>query len=239
MRAAARVQGAALAVGVVAALLLWFLVPFGVAAADPDGHGQGPPTTTVTEDNDDDGVANNIPDDGDDMHPSGKDRSVEPGRSGDQGRSRADPDGDGNGGPDKPGGAGGVDVIDQDRNNGCGNDDDFEDDNNGNCRGRQTTTTVTVRELTFSTTSSTTTTPTSVVPTVGALVTPPPASVLGVQIERPAAQVAPAPQAQVLGESLARTGSPIRAYVVLASAVLLLGLALRATSWRRGIRMEG
>jgi hypothetical protein len=74
-----------------------------------------------------------VPDDGDNAHPSGRDRSVEPGGSGTQGRSASDPDGDENGGADKPGGPGGVDLDDQDGNNGCGNDDDFEDDNNGNC----------------------------------------------------------------------------------------------------------
>lgn len=73
-------------------------------------------------------------------HPSGKDRSVEPGKSGTQGNSGSDPDDDGRGpdrtnkGPDKqPDGAGGVDRDDQDNNNGCGNDDDFEDDNEGWC----------------------------------------------------------------------------------------------------------
>jgi hypothetical protein len=77
--------------------------------------------------------------DRDAAHPSGKDRSVEPGGSGTQGRSESDPDDDGhgpdrsNGGPDKPGGSGGVDLSDQDGNNGCGNDDDFEDDNEGWC----------------------------------------------------------------------------------------------------------
>jgi hypothetical protein len=52
-----------------------------------------------------------------------------------QGKSLSDPDGDSNGGMDKPGFPGGVDD-DQDGNNGCGNDTDREDDNNGNC-GRQ------------------------------------------------------------------------------------------------------
>ncbi|MEX2393211.1 MAG: hypothetical protein WD826_01905, partial [Actinomycetota bacterium] len=75
------------------------------------------------------------PDDGDNMHPSGNDKSVEPGGSYPQGNSPSDPDGMSNGGADKPGGAGGVDLDDQDGNNGCGNDDDFEDDNNGNCGG--------------------------------------------------------------------------------------------------------
>jgi hypothetical protein len=66
-------------------------------------------------------------------HPSGKDRNEEPGTSNVQGSSTSDPDGEANGGPDKPGGSGGFDA-DQDGNNGCGNDDDFEDDNNGRCR---------------------------------------------------------------------------------------------------------
>jgi hypothetical protein len=96
-------------------------------------------TSTVTEDTDADGVANNLPDDGDNRHPSGKDRSVEAGGSGDQGHSASTPDQDGHGperdyqGTDKPGYGGGMDVLDQDRNNGCGNDDDFEDDNEGWC----------------------------------------------------------------------------------------------------------
>ncbi|MDQ4096230.1 MAG: hypothetical protein M3174_08510, partial [Actinomycetota bacterium] len=76
---------------------------------------------------------------GDNAHPSGKDKSVEHGNSGNQGNSSSDPDDDGNGpdrsngGPDKPNGSGGVDLADQDGNNGCGNDDDFEDDNEGWC----------------------------------------------------------------------------------------------------------
>ncbi len=55
-----------------------------------------------------------------------------------QGRSFSDPDGDENGGADKPGC---VRVTtwdednDNDGNNGCGNDADREDDNNGNCGG--------------------------------------------------------------------------------------------------------
>jgi hypothetical protein len=69
------------------------------------------------------------------LHPSGKDRTVEPGGSGTQGRSPSDPDGDFNYGPDKPGERGGIYTGDQDGNNGCGNDQDFEDDNRGNCGG--------------------------------------------------------------------------------------------------------
>lgn len=49
-----------------------------------------------------------------------------------QGKAPSDPDGDGNGGLDKPGEAGGFDD-DKDGNNGCGNDADREDDNNGWC----------------------------------------------------------------------------------------------------------
>ena len=70
---------------------------------------------------------------GETQHPSGKDRTTEPGGSGSQGASTSDPDGDSNGGLDKPGGDGGVYTGDQDGNNGCGNDQDFEDDNNGWC----------------------------------------------------------------------------------------------------------
>jgi hypothetical protein len=101
------------------------------------GGGGGGNRSGITEDNDSDGVRNNIPDDGDNRHPSGRDRSVENGNSGNQGNSQSDPDGMSNGGADKPGGSGGIDQLDQDGNNGCGNDDDFEDDNNGNCGGNK------------------------------------------------------------------------------------------------------
>jgi hypothetical protein len=110
---------------------------------EPDGDADSDSGTAYTEDNDtnDGSTPNNEPDEGDNAHPSGKDRSVEAGNSGNQGNSESDPDDDGrgpertNGGPDKPNGAGGVDLADQDGNNGCGNDDDFEDDNEGHCRG--------------------------------------------------------------------------------------------------------
>jgi hypothetical protein len=110
----------------------------------PD-HTEGPPaattTTVVTEDTDDDGVAN-APDpfgDADNRHPSGNDKHVEAGGSGNQGWAMSEPDANGTGperdmaGRDQPGGPGGMDVLDQDGNNGCGNDDDFEDDNEGWC----------------------------------------------------------------------------------------------------------
>ena len=64
-------------------------------------------------------------------HPSGRDRDLESGGSGDQGKSGSDPDGDENDGADKPGEGGGADTGDQDGNNGSGNDSDFEDDNRG------------------------------------------------------------------------------------------------------------
>ena len=84
-------------------------------------------------------IVYDLPDSGDNAHPSGKDRSVEPGRSLTQGKSKSDPDDNGkgpersHGKSDKPGSVGGVDKFDQDGNNGCGNDDDFEDDNEGWC----------------------------------------------------------------------------------------------------------
>jgi hypothetical protein len=113
----------------------------GNSGKDNDGDADDDPNTAYTEDDDtnDGGTPNNVPDDGDNAHPSGKDRSVENGGSGNQGKSESDPDDDGrgpdrsNGGPDKPNGSGGVDKADQDGNNGCGNDDDFEDDNEGWC----------------------------------------------------------------------------------------------------------
>jgi hypothetical protein len=116
----------------------------GIPKSDNDGDGNSNPGQ-ITEDNDQTDehnppVGNNIVDDGDNAHPSGKDRSVEH-DSGNQGNSESNPD-DTNGpqrcegscgDPDKPDGWGGEDLNDQDGNNGCGNDDDFDDDNNGNC----------------------------------------------------------------------------------------------------------
>ncbi len=69
------------------------------------------------------------------LHPSGNDRYVENGGSGTQGKAASDPDGMYNYGVDQEGGDGGLYLIDQDGNNGCGNDQDFEDDNNGRCGG--------------------------------------------------------------------------------------------------------
>lgn len=120
-----------------------------------EGKGQGnsnkggaKSSETWTEDNDtnDGGTPNNVADEGDNQHPSGKDRSVEHGNSGNQGKSSSHPDDskgpmrfEGEQGPDKPNGPGGSDLADQDGNNGCGNDDDFDDDNNGWCGGKPKT----------------------------------------------------------------------------------------------------
>jgi hypothetical protein len=111
---------------------------------EPDGDADSDSGTFYTEDNDtnDGDTPNNVPDAGDNKHPSGKDKSVEHG-PGNQGKSESDPDDNGkgpdrsNGGPDKPNGSGGDDLADQDGNNGCGNDDDFEDDNEGKCKGHK------------------------------------------------------------------------------------------------------
>ena len=115
--------------------------------SDHDGDADSDSSTSYTEDTDtnDGGTPNNVADEGDNAHPSGKDRSVENGGSGTQGKSESNPD-DSKGpmryegpiGDDKANGPGGTDLADQDGNNGCGNDDDFDDDNNGHC-GRKTT----------------------------------------------------------------------------------------------------
>ena len=140
-------RGYVLSLALCALLLVALALP--AAAARPAGKGKPAKadkasTSQVTEDNDtnDGDTPNNVVDDGDNRHPSGKDKSVEKGNSGNQGKSTSDPDDDGrgpdrsNGGADKPDGPGGVDLADQDGNNGCGNDDDFEDDNEGWCGGK-------------------------------------------------------------------------------------------------------
>ena len=117
--------------------------------SDHDGDADSDSSTAYTEDNDtnDGGTPNNVTDDGDNAHPSGKDRSVENGGSGTQGKSESNPDDskgpmryEGELGDDKANGPGGTDLADQDGNNGCGNDDDFDDDNNGHCGRKKDTT---------------------------------------------------------------------------------------------------
>ncbi len=80
-----------------------------------------------------------VSDNGQSQHPSGKERNTEHGKSQTQGKSESNPDGNGadkrrdaKDGSD----AGTQGISDYDDNNGCGNDHDFADDNNGNCGGR-------------------------------------------------------------------------------------------------------
>ncbi len=115
------------------------------SASDNDGDHDSNPDTALEDDH-------TKSDAGDNQHPSGKDRSVEHGKSGNQGKAESNPD-DSKGpqrfedrsrgevarGDDKPQGPGGTDRADQDGNNGCGNDDDFDDDNNGHCGNPGTT----------------------------------------------------------------------------------------------------
>ena len=137
--------------GALVATSLSILVGLGGTAFADSGQGEehrndragsrNDETVGVTEDTDtnDGATPNNVVDAGDDAHPSGNDRSVENGGSANQGNATSEPDGNGsgperdNGGVDQPGEPGGVDLADQDGNNGCGNDDDFEDDNEGLC----------------------------------------------------------------------------------------------------------
>lgn len=149
-------------------------------------------------------------------HPSGKDRSDEPGGSGTQGRSTSDPDGDANGGADKPcelledcaAEQGGFDD-DRDGNNGCGNDDDFEDDNNGWC-GKPEEAELEVEATQVESAPE--------IPTV----------VLGERIERPTVTVAAAPAAKraslPLGNVLPFTGAAnVAFYVALALMLMVAG----------------
>jgi hypothetical protein len=106
-------------------LLLVFGVPAAAGGTQPDARSDCSTEQAAAEE-----AHKFPPNEVDDDHPSGKDRSLESSAS--QASSVSDPDAMTNNGPDKPGCAGGFDD-DQDGNNGCGNDDDFEDDNNGWC----------------------------------------------------------------------------------------------------------
>ena len=109
------------------------------AERDRDGDADSDPDTTVDESEADESTA----DEGDNQHPSGKDRSVENSPSSNPNQGKAESNPDDSRGPrrsegvagedDKPNAGGGEDPADQDGNNGCGNDDDFDDDNNGWC----------------------------------------------------------------------------------------------------------
>jgi hypothetical protein len=111
------------------------------ASSDHDGDADSDPATAQGDSHDAEPDASPS----DNQHPSGKDRSAEHGKSGNQGKAESHPDDskgpmryEGELGPDKPGGPGGTDLEDQDGNNGCGNDDDFNDDNNGHCGRNET-----------------------------------------------------------------------------------------------------
>ena len=196
---------------------------------------KGPPssdTTQVTEDNDNDGVPN-APDplgDADNQHPSGKDKHVEAGGSGNQGNAASEPDGNGHGperdagGLDKPGGPGGEDILDQDGNNGCGNDDDFEDDNEGLCGGKHVGETPPTEETTPPTQEST---PPTIEVAGEVTVAAGGAAVLGET--EVAGEVAPA---AAVGE-LAFTGYEAWPLVLLALGLAVPGLILLAIGRRR------
>jgi len=116
-------------------LIIGFVVLFSLALFSGAAFAKGKPYTNSHQN-----ITYDVPDEGDNLHPSGKDRSVEHGGSATQGNAHSDPDDNykgpdrSNGGADKqPNGIGGIDKEDQDNNNGCGNDDDFEDDNEGWC----------------------------------------------------------------------------------------------------------
>src|SRR5688572_26238606 len=98
-------KGAALTVGVMSLLVgplagATFAGDRGSSKADARaeakaGGSEDRKAPAITEDDDDDDVANNVVDDGDNRHPSGKDRSVEHGGSGNQGAAAHEPDDDG------------------------------------------------------------------------------------------------------------------------------------------------
>lgn len=202
------------------------------AASDHDGDADSDSSTAYTEDNDtnDGGTPNNVVDEGDNRHPSGKDRSVEHGNSGNQGKSESNPD-DSKGpmryegalGDDKPNGPGGTDLADQDGNNGCGNDDDFDDDNNGWCgkpKPAPSAPTVIEAEVVVEIEADEVLGRTDKAE--------PKDDVLGVVIQRATPKVAAAPAA-IRGAVLPFTGGAILAYVFAALGLIAAGtVALRA-----------
>ncbi|HYH28241.1 MAG TPA: hypothetical protein VEA19_05650 [Actinomycetota bacterium] len=215
--------------GLTAALLL--VAP--ASAGHKASHGGSQTPASVTEDDDSDGVKNNIPDDGDNAHPSGKDRSVEHGGSRDQGSSKSEPDQDGKGperdtkGTDKPGGTGGADIYDQDGNNGCGNDDDFDDDNEGHCRRNRGSVPGDPVLPTLPKQDPPALNPPSVIPpeVLGGTLRRPGAQVLGITISREGAA------ARV--EALAFTGGEVEALLAGALLLLITGATLLVLT-RRG-----
>jgi hypothetical protein len=200
-------------------------------AQAPETTAEEPVVAVIDEDTDtNDDVPNNVVDDGDNEQPSGNDRSVENGGSGNQGNSESDPDGTSNGGADVPGGTGGTDPADQDGNNGCGNDDDFEDDNNGNCGGDRPTdvTPDQTPDTDTGTDTGTTDAPTPPVAT----------AVLGTTFESAALDSTEITTTDVLGveetrspQTLARTGASTGQLALISISMIALGaIALRTRS---------
>ena len=234
--------------GAIAATSLTVLVGLGgTAFAEAGGQGDehrneragaADGTTDLTEDTDtNDGTPDDVVDGGDNAHPSGNDRSVEPGGSGNQGDAASEPDGNGHGperdagGVDQPNGPGGIDLADQDGNNGCGNDDDFEDDNEGLCGGRPDTVPETppVDVDVDVVVDAGTVTPGVVLGSQLQNETPvAPAQVLGVAVERPAAAAA------VDNAAIAATPAPVATAAVTPAPAAATTEVLGATAVRSG-----
>lgn len=174
-----------------------------------------------------------------------------------QGRSHSDPDGMDNGGPDKPGCAGGFDS-DRDGNNGCGNDADREDDNNGRCSGERDGKDgpSTASGSSTTTTSTTTTVGTAGLTDISAAGAVPAPGVLAegasggaaedpttvVASTDPVAAASAEPRTEVLGQSmerpsvLARTGAGVGTLTVLGG--LLCAGGRLASLTRRFLRID-
>lgn len=238
---------------IMTALLLVVPIP-AFATHQPDHDGVPGGAGSITEDTDSDGVPNNISDEGDNLHPSGKDRSVEHGGSGDQGRSASTPDQNGrgperdNGGTDKPNGPGGADIYDQDRNNGCGNDDDFDDDNEGWCGGKPKNQgtedqgnsggEAIAPPLGIATGQGSGPPPGGAAPSVGPPVTLPSVQVLGEVVTRGASGGLAESSERGAPAALALTGFPLLA-VTFFALILLVGGVILATAGRAGRSRSG
>lgn len=221
----------------IAALIMALMAGPAYAGKTSDHDGDaGDSSEVFTEGTDSDAVAN-CDDTTVSSHPSGNDRFCEKGGSVNQGKSESDPDDNlrgperTNGGFDKPEGLGGVDIFDQDGNNGCGNDQDFEDDNEGWC-GKPSL-------------AGTTDSPTTVLGNTETKVNEPKVQVLGEKIEKPLVQVLgagavrdPKPVAvlgvkMVNGQPLPRTGLlSWQSMLTLALSMLAVGLLIESTNKR-------
>lgn len=239
-----------------AVLAIAILTALPASAHHKDGHEQGQgkkaASEEVTEDNDFDGQPNSYSG-GESQHPSGKDRHIEPGGSGNQGKSPSHPD-DSKGpqrfeeeqGADKPQSTtngGGTNVYDQDGNNGCGNDQDFDDDNNGWC-GRNpkkggVSQTKPKDEVKANPPIVVTEPKLDVLPTLPTLPAPEDevAGELLTQPALPSAAVqassveAPAARASVAGAVLPFTGAGITTFLLMGLGLVTLGGALLKLRW--------